>query len=313
MIPVALHCVPDYDASRMQEAVALLLNKLGLVLSPGLNTLVKPNLVAMRGPRLACTRAEVVRAVCRLLLDAGCKVAVADSPAFGSARGVAKMAGILQALADLPVRIEAMDRPARIPLTVPGPGGEPGAIGVSRRALDADLLVNLPKLKVHSQMRMTAAVKNLFGCAPGFRKAWAHFRFGEQGVRFESMIMDIAQAMPPVLSVLDGVEAMHVQGPTGGRPYALGLMGASLDPVALDTAVYGLFGLAQEDVPLWAEARRRGLPGADPDNLAYPLNRPEDFATDGFVIPENLKPVSFNPLRLVRGRLVSLAHRFKGR
>jgi uncharacterized protein (DUF362 family) len=313
MIPAALRCAPNYGAPLIRQTAALVLDKLGLVLAPGLNVVVKPNLVAMRGPRLACTRAEVVRAVCILLLDAECKVTVADSPAFGSARGVARSAGILQALADLPVQIEAMDRPARIPLSRPGPDGAPDSIGVSRRALEADLLVNLPKLKVHSMMRMSVAVKNLFGCVTGFRKAWAHFRMGEQDVCFESMIMDVAQSMPPVLSILDGIEAMHVQGPTGGEPYALGLLGACLDPVALDTAVYGMFGLQPQDVPLWAEARRRGLPGADPATLAYPLNAPKDFEAHGFVIPEKLRPVSFNPLRLARGRLISLAHRLKGR
>ncbi len=312
MIPVALLKAPDYAPERMQEAVARMTRALGLLLRPGLSVLVKPNLVAMRGPRLACTRAEVVEAACRLLLDAGCKVTVSDSPAFGTARGVARSAGILKALRGLGVRVEPMDRPTRIPLTLPGPDGKTGRIGVSRRALEADLLVNLPKLKAHNQMRLTAAVKNLFGCVAGVRKPLAHWRLGEQGARFESMIMDVALALPPTLSILDGIETMHVSGPTGGEPFRLGLLGASLDPAALDTAAYRLLGAAPGEVPLWREALGRGLDGADPANLDYPVSAPDEFDARGFVIPARLSPVTFHPLRLARGRLISLAHRLKG-
>lgn len=303
--PVALAACASYQRPLPNSALAELFSALGPNVTPGLKVLVKPNLVSSRKGALACSEPEFVAAVCRMLLDLGAKVQVADSPAFGTAAGVARKCGLADALSHLGLDVQTLDDPVPVDL----PSG--GCMGVSRRALEAELIVNAPRLKAHCQMRVTACVKNLFGCVPGMRKALAHHRLGDRGSRFEAMIMDVYLALPPVFSVLDGVTAMHVTGPSGGEPVSLGFMAAG-DSVAVDTAVYQMLGLRPGDVALWREARERGLPGARSEDLRYPLARPGDFDCSGFVAPGVLDPVSFNPWRLATGAVKRIKERLCG-
>jgi hypothetical protein len=85
--------------------------------APGTRILVKPNLVAPRRARLSCTHPAVVRAACVYLLDCGARVAVGDSPAFGTARVVARLCGLTEALRDLPVGIVNFTRPRPVRLS----------------------------------------------------------------------------------------------------------------------------------------------------------------------------------------------------
>ncbi|MFP5221373.1 MAG: DUF362 domain-containing protein [Acidobacteriota bacterium] len=299
---VYLDHAPAYHSPDLDAAVGRLLELAGCRPSRGQRVLVKPNLVAPSNPGLTCTRPEVVRAACRYLADFGANVLVGDSPAFGTGRIVARASGLDKALTGLPVRLVNFTRPRQVTLT------QGGSIGVASQALDADLLVNIPRFKVHDQMLLTLAVKNTFGCVCGFRKAVAHQVHGEKGTRFESMIMDVCRAMPPSVSLVDGGVAMHVRGPAKGEPYALGLLGASLDPVALDCALHAVLGLPPDATPLGREAVRRGLTA----DVSYPLKAPRDFPAQGFVLPSTLADVAFKPSRFLRGRLKSLCVRLRG-
>lgn len=302
-IPVALVRQPDYAPAGLAQSMDALFAACGFSPPRGARVLVKPNLVsASRGP-LACSEPAVVAAACAWLLDRGARPWVADSPAFGTARGVARKIGLLEALAPLGVPLRALRRPRALALDF-------GArVGLSADALEADLILSVPRLKAHCQVRLTGAVKNLFGCVVGARKPLAHTRFGEKDNRFESMLVQVLGALPPVFTLLDAVVAMHVTGPTGGPPFSLGLLAAGPGPVALDTALFTALRQQPKDVATWAECLRRNLPGARLEHVAFPLLRPDDFDFSGFIVPGKLEPVSFHPLRLARGALKRLKAR----
>ncbi len=301
--PVALLRLDAYGREALESAVERLFAAAGVDFARGEAVLVKPNLVSRGNARLSCTHPEVVRAVCALLLDCGARPWVADSPAFGSAGRVAAACGLDEALGPLGLRVKSLGRPVPLPLT----GG--GRIGVSRDALAAGRLVSVAKLKAHCQFRLTASVKNLFGCVCGCRKAVAHMRLGAEPGRMEGMVLDVLAALPPVAGLADGVVAMHRGGPVRGEGFALGLLGASATPLALDAALFGLLGQTPASLPLWNQALARGLPGADPAEAIFPLAAPRDFAASGFVAAETLDPMRFEPLRFARGRMKSLLHR----
>ncbi|WP_285907998.1 DUF362 domain-containing protein [Pseudodesulfovibrio pelocollis] len=300
---VSMTRVPDYTPARLDQGVARLLETSGLSLAPGTRVLVKPNLVAARNARHSTTHPEVVRAVCAYLLDHGARVTVADSPAFGPAAQVARASGLADALAGLGLEVSGMARPVPLALS------RGGSIGISRDALEADAIVNLPKLKVHCQMVMSGAVKNLFGCVVGFRKAVAHHTLGDNREVFTAMLMDVYAALPRTHHLMDGVEALHRDGPTGGDPFRLGLLAAADNGVALDTAAYSVLGLKPDQVPLWQEAIARDMAGADPREVTYPLDTPDLFDPTGFVMaPE--RALKFEPVRLLQGRVRSLLKHF---
>jgi uncharacterized protein (DUF362 family) len=297
---VFLARVRDYSQPDLADVVGRLLESCGCKPAPGTPVLVKPNLVAPYNSSLSCTNPLVVRAACAYLLDHGAKVSVGDSPAFGTARIVAKVCGLTKALRPLPVKVIDFSGTKRIPLSLGG------RAGVAPQALEAELILNIPRFKAHDQMLLSLAMKNFFGCVTGLRKTLAHQIHGERANRFESMIMDVALSLPKNLSLMDGVVAMHGHGPARGAPYPLGLIGAAASPVALDTAMCMLLGLDPAAVPLGREALSRGLAGAKPQDLAFPLETPEAFPGQDFILPGKLANVAFGPSRVVLGRLKSL-------
>ncbi len=303
---VYLEARRDYASPGLDEAVGRLLEGAGCRPAHGAKVLVKPNLVAPSNTALSCTTPAVVRAACLYLADHGARVVVGDSPAFGTARIVARASGLDQALKGTGARLANLGQTRKLPLSLGG------CVGVSAQALDAELIVNLPRFKVHDQMFCTLAVKNFFGAVTGFRKAWAHQVHGEKGNRFESMILDVCLAMPPSVSLVDGVVAMHVSGPAKGKPYPLGLLGAAANPVALDAALLSVLGLPPDASPLGREAMRRALPGSRLEDLDFPALCPGDFIATGFEVPRCPAPVAFQPSRFVKGRLKSLCTRLRG-
>ncbi len=295
--PVSVASCSSYLPEEVREAVEYLFKSLSFEIPPGARVLVKPNLVAPRNARISCTHPAVVRAVCKELLEKGAEVTVGDSPAFGTSQAVARAAGLTRSLADLPIRIVRFtpSRPIRLPCGV--------TVRLAREALCADLVVNLPRLKAHDQLLVTAAAKNLFGCVVGLQKPLLHARLGEKGDLFFRMILEVGELLPVGLNILDAIVAMEGRGPTGGRPRKLGLLLASRNAVALDTALYLALGLSPEEVPLWRTALRMRLFGARPEEVALPADLPD---LSDFRLPERLSPVTFHPLRLLRGMLKRL-------
>ena len=295
-VPVALLRCASYAAPLAREAVGRALDASGMNVRAGMRVLVKPNLL-MAKP-LACTHPQVVAAACAWLLERGACVEVADSPGFGRASAVAQAIGLTEALRPLGLAVAPRDRAVRVELRLPDGGRVP--FRVSARAMACDLVLSAAKVKAHSQMELTLAVKNCFGCVPGLRKALVHAREGQEPALFADALAALWAALPPVAALADGVTAMHVTGPSRGEPFALGLVGASVSAPALDTALRELLGAPE--TPLEAALGRRAAAGdaAARPQAAYPLLSPGECRVEGFRVPATLMHTSFRPGRLVK-------------
>ena len=295
-VPVALVRCQSYAPAPVRAAVMQALDASGLAVSRGTRVLIKPNLL-MAKP-LACTHPQVVAAACEWLLARGASVEVADSPGFGRACAVAQAIGLTEALKPLGLGVAAPDRAVRVELRLPDGAGLP--FGVSRRALECDLVLSAAKVKAHSQMELTLAVKNCFGCVPGLRKALVHAREGQEPDLFADALAALWATLPRVGALADGVTAMHVTGPSRGEPFALGLVAASVSAPALDTALRELLGAPIP--PLEAALGRRSAAGdaAARPEAGYPLLTPGECRVEGFIVPSTLKHTSFRPGRLVK-------------
>lgn len=304
MIPVALRHLPPDGGPAPARVLPDLLDRAGLAAGHSLRSahvLVKPNLLT--ATPLACTSPGVVTGVCRWLLEQGARVRVGDSPGFGTATAVARQIGLEDTLRPLGLRVETLSE-AR-PLALPLRHGGPVSFGVARLALESDLILSLPRVKAHSQMRLTLACKNLFGCVCGLRKALIHTRQGQDPAFFADCLAALWAGLPPVAAVADGLVAMHVTGPSKGQPFPLGLLGASPSAVALDEALCAVLGLPLSATPLGAALERRAAPGCGRAGWRhdYVLARPEDFDSTGFVLPGELMHTSFRPWRLFKSCL----------
>ncbi len=301
---VTLWPLGDYDPAALAAAMSPLLAPftVGRNLRSA-KVLLKPNLITASNGQLACTHGQVMAAVARHLLAQGARVLVGDSPAFGSAQSVLEKIGAWSLLAHLGVEVVEF-RPARM-LTLPSGLQVPVAAPV----LECDYLINLPKLKAHGQMRVTLAVKNYFGCVTGLHKPWWHMVHGGAQGRFAELLVELLTLLPSGYSLVDGIEAMHVSGPIHGQPFALGLLAGGANPIALDTALLAVLGIDPQQSPLWTAARAAGMVGTELGQLRFPHAGPETVQAKGFVVPEELNPVRFNPLRFLKSSVQRLLMR----
>ena len=225
-------------------------------ISKGCRVVLKPNLLAPAPPEKGMlTHPMVVRSAVEYVLDQGGIPVVSDSPAMGSFGKLIEVSGIAEALDGLDVTCKEFKTSLDID------AGEPfHRIQIAEDALSADMLINLPKLKTHSQMLLTLGVKNLFGCVVGFRKPQWHLRTGIDRELFASLLVGIYSRLRPAVTVLDGVLAMEGQGPgKGGIPRHLGVLMAGNDAVALDFTVCRMIGLEPQELLTNRMSVRAGL------------------------------------------------------
>jgi len=301
---VALERCHDYGAAALTAQLDRLTASLETPWDPrGQRVLLKPNLLSARHGGAGCTEGAFLVAVGGWLVEQGARVIVGDSPAFGSASAILRALGASEALHGMGVRLSDFRQGRRVRL----PSGR--CVTLAAEALDCDLLVSLPKVKAHAQMRLTLGVKNLFGCVLGMQKPWWHMAHGGRRGHFAELIVELREVLPPILTLVDGRVAMHETGPLGGKPYPLEVIGASWNPVALDSAFMALLGIEPASVPLWEVCVRRELPGCWLSDLEFPLASPEELAAPAFRVPAHLHPIRFNPFRFLWGSLKRLALR----
>lgn len=295
---VFLEKCSQYDERRLTEC----LNTVTAPFMVNLNlrsarVLIKPNLISATHGTLPCTEGAFILAVTRLFIDQGANVRVGDSPAFGSAESVLGKLGILDCLKKLSVPVTNFTQAKAITL----PSGIQAGLAVD--ALDCDLLVNLPRVKAHVQMRMTLAVKNYFGCLTGIRKPLWHMMYGGKKGGFAQYIVELLSILPNSLTIVDAITAMHKTGPIKGMPFNLGLVACSPNPVAIDRTFFEITGLDPSDGPLMKACLEADLTGTDITKLKYPLYAPQDVKVDNFEVPKELSPVRFNPFRFIKNSI----------
>jgi uncharacterized protein (DUF362 family) len=132
-----------------------------------------------------------------------------------------------------------------------------------RTILDAELRINVPKIKYMAHVKISCALKNIYGCNPYPKK----FKFHP---KLDETIVALNKTLRFDLSILDGLVV------SGVRPLRLGLVMASQDRVALDTVASRIVGINPRSVDhiVLAQAERIGTMRFIPRGI-----RPEYFET----------------------------------
>ena len=294
--PVFCFAVPSYERDALARRVETLCSRCeaAQALSARSRVLVKPNLLAKHAPEKAVTtHPAVLAAVLEALQKRGVTdITVADSP--GGLYNAAAMKSIYAAsgLAEVCARYGAKAYTACEWAPRKTNGALVREFSLIRPALEADFIVNVPKLKTHVMTGLSCAVKNLFGTVPGLQKAEFHMRFPEKE-RFGDMLTDLCETVRPQLTVVDGVQAMEGDGPAGGAPCFVGLVAGGEDPYAIDLVMCRLIGLSAGQVPYLAAAQKRGLCAKAPDDAL--LLDPDGAAAPigGYKLPESYANIDF--------------------
>ena len=300
---VALAAATNYHRAVVEQALDSLMRELGgmtAFVQPGKKVLIKPNMLAGKTPdKAVTTHPEVVRAVIRMAQAAGGIVSVGDSPGIGTPEEVARHCGIMEVIEDTGATFAPFCDSVRI-----GPVGRTfRQLELAQDILDADIIINLPKLKTHGMMGLTCGVKNLFGAVVGMRKPALHLQAGADKSLFALMLLELADHIRPALTIVDAIIGMEGNGPGSGDPVPIGALLAGTDVVAVDSVATRLVGMTAADVwtqRLAQQTQRRGsrladveLLGAPLDHLAVPRIRPAQSADMVWGLPQWLH----SPLR----------------
>lgn len=247
----------SYQYDQIKPVFFDMIEKLaGDKIKTGNRVLIKPNMLSASRPEDAVlTHPQVIRAAVEYVLQKGARPQVSDSPAIGSFEKILTGNGTTDALRGLDVACVPFKHILEADI------GKPyGRIEIARDALEADVIINLPKLKTHSQMLLTLAVKNMFGCIVGFKKSQWHMRAGVDTMAFARLLVAIHQTVKPAVSILDGILALEGEGPgRRGRPRKIGILMGSENSFALDTAVCQMTGVPYTNVPILKVAQDEQL------------------------------------------------------
>jgi uncharacterized protein (DUF362 family) len=300
---VAITRASTYEPGDVGPAISQVVSAFGGwrgLVRPGDRVLVKPNCISSAPPsRPAQTHPAVILEVCRQLLDYGARPFVGDSPAWGSLDGALKALGVIEDLGRLGVPIVPFKRPIK----AANPRGKVfSRLTVDAAALEADAIVNVAKLKAHRQLVLTAAIKNMFGCVSGRRKAWWHVKAGSYENYFGLMLVETFEMLRPVISIIDAVVAMEGNGPISGTPRPMGLVLASTDGPALERIAAELVGVKPSRLRTLQAARELEVGTPCRERIQVIGVDPREARVADFQMPR-MMPIGFSLPRLVKGAL----------
>jgi len=280
-----------YDYKVLMPVVRQMITDIGdLSIRSQTTVLIKPNLLLPTQPeRAVLTHRNIVRAVVEYVLDMGGRPQISDSPAMGPFDRIVSMGGYAEALKGLNVKCKPFKQTAKLDIDMPF-----GTIDLARDAVEADVIINLAKLKTHSQMYLTLGVKNMFGCVVGLMKPEWHLRAGIDRDKFARLLVQVCHTLAPALTLVDGVLAMEGQGPgKSGIPRELGVVVGSRSAFAADRAICKFLGIEPEALATNRAAAQLGLV----DESLYIAG---DFhMVHNFKFPD-LGPLTFGPGALQR-------------
>jgi uncharacterized protein (DUF362 family)/Pyruvate/2-oxoacid:ferredoxin oxidoreductase delta subunit len=284
-------CV-SYDPAEVELSVRRavdLIGGIGQLVSRGERILLKPNLLSARKPdRAITTHPEVVRAMIRLVREAGAIPFLGDSPG-GAIQGVDRVwteTGMKALAEQEKVKLVNFETAGSVSVDINHPLVR--QVQLSKFALEVDGIINLPKLKTHGMQLFTGAVKNFYGCVPGLRKGEYH-KLAPHPDDFGQLVGEIYLKLKHKLrfTLIDGVEGMEGNGPSSGDIRKLDMILASIDGLALDTAIVHLLGFKPENIETIKYLRSKSAGESAVSNIEIAGDGPENFNLSDFKFPSN--------------------------
>jgi uncharacterized protein (DUF362 family) len=266
----------DVDAieAAVAKAVEFSVGSIDQIVRPGQTVLIKPNLAFNAPPEsYAVVDPRTVEAVTRFFKQhskAG-KVLVGDNPSLGQHVGRANIAFKTSGMEDAARlggadEVIYFDEQPTVDVDVPG-GKTFKKYKVFKPFLDADVVINLPKMKVHLAKTVTLGLANWQGIGPNHHphqdgldgKGLHMWQQGQHRNDINAKVVDEYRIRKADLTIIDGIIAMEGQGPHAGDPVEMNLILAGTDTVAVDAVTASAMGFETDEIPAVRMAFTEGL------------------------------------------------------
>lgn len=284
---VAISRCAAYDLSRITTSLDKLIDQLGGIdcfVSSGQKVLVKPNMLSAKSPDAAVTTHPVLlEAVILLVQQSGGIVSIGDSPSavYKGLKRYWENTGYREVAERTGVRLLNFEAGGTLRQEING-----RVYHIARDVMEADVVINLPKMKTHGLTLYTGAVKNVYGCVPGFQKALYHKQFPHPD-DFSEILLDVFACVQPALTIMDAICAMEGNGPSTGTPRDVGLLLASDNGVSLDAVANFIMGYGDDEVATTHLAGKRGLGETRMSKIEIFGETLEAVRIKNYVLPSN--------------------------
>ena len=286
MEKVAILKQHGYNLAEIKNKVEMSITSLGgfeKLFRKNSRILLKPNVLAGFAPESCVTTNPVfLQAVIEYFQENGCKVFVGDSPAITGLKGALIKTGMYDVITKTGAEVVEFKVSKSITISEEFLFKK---LELASEIFEYDHIVNLPKLKTHSMMLMTLAVKNLFGCVVGKQKAGWHLKCGKDYASFANMLVEVASIVGPTLNIVDGIWGMEGNGPSAGTPVHTGVILAGENPAAVDIAICNLIGLRPEQL-LTNKAAVAIKMIEDYNDIEYTFQTPFKLQVKNFDLPK---------------------------
>jgi uncharacterized protein (DUF362 family) len=258
MVDVPIVRSKSTDESRlgeMVEAVLEPLGGLGKYVEPGDAVILKPNLVTNRKYFTgATTDPLIIQTLIRGLKSLGvADITVADSSWTGCSTKRAFIATGINGICDREgVKLLDLKKDKFVDVDVPKGKELGGSVAIARTILEADKIINVPKLKAHSQTLVTLSLKNLKGCIADSEKQRFH------RLDLDKCIAELNTVLRSDLIVLDAIVG-EMTAELGCDPVRLDTMVAGTNPVAMDALCATILGYEPHEISHIAHAEALGI------------------------------------------------------
>jgi uncharacterized protein (DUF362 family) len=266
----------DADIAKIKEAVAkaveLAIGSPDNIIKKGQTVLIKPNLAFQAPPEsFAVVDPRVIEAVVSYFKEnsqAG-EIWVGDNPSLGMHVGRAKPAFHASGMEEAARRggadkVVYFDETDVVEVEIPEAKVFKKA-AVFKPFLDADVVINLPKMKVHIAGTVTLGLKNWNGIIPN-----VHPDAQQQGahrIDLGQKMADLYRVRKADLTIVDAIIGMEGQGPHAGTPIEMNMIIAGEDTVATDAVTSYIMGFEPIEIPAVRCAATEGLGEMDLNNI----------------------------------------------
>ncbi len=260
---VSISKCTSYQLEEVQKAVDKCMDSIGgtsSFIKPGDKVLIKPNMLQGKPPEEAITtHPAVIEAIVNMVKDAGAFPFIGDSPG-GPARGmesfwdITGFSNVAERTGAKLVNFEKTGSYNKIRNNI--------EYRIAKKVIDADLIINVPKIKTHGLTIFTCAIKNMYGVVPGLIKK-EYPKMAPNPSKFAGYVVDVYALSKPQLNIVDGVVGMDGSGPSAGNPKQLNMILSSSDGVAVDVFLCNMLGKDPLKVPINRIAIEQGLGEGD--------------------------------------------------
>ncbi len=291
-LPVSLQAADRYDVEYLTDIIRTQLDSIGINkdMLDGKRVVIKPNLIIKKPPEYAATtRPEILEAVLKILLTYNCTDIIIAESAGGpyteqsleASYNVCKIKEVAQKYG------VKLNYDTSYTCVATSDGKLVKSFNMLTPITEADVIINLPKIKTHSLTGMSGAVKNYFGVIPGLQKFEMHARFPDYS-EFASMLNDLAYSIVSeklTVNILDAIIGMEGNGPTGGTPREIGCLITSVNPFNIDRIAKEIIGV--KDVLYVSESIKRGYTKENADDINVIGDDYKSFVVSDYKMPDS--------------------------